>query len=110
MLDTLSYGIYLPWKSIPPRVHSKGYAVAPKDMHFLEKELSHGQVAGFYRELTPEAAAQAHCVFGAFVLTSAGTQRLVIDYRVPNAHQADTRFKYESFFYIRRSCGRATPC
>lgn len=98
VVDTLTQGIYLPWTRTPPRLRSKRYAVAPADKDYLENESVRGLLRGFYRELTAEEAAQAHCIVGAFVVTSAGKQRMLIDYRHPNAYLADRRSKYESLF------------
>lgn len=98
VLDILTQGIYLPWTSTPPRSRSRRYSTAPADKDYLKKEIARGLRCGFYRELTAEEAAQAHCIVGAFVVTSAGKQRMVIDYRLPNAYLADRRFKYESLF------------
>lgn len=74
--------------------------MAPADKEYLEKEIARGLLCGFYRELTAEEAAQAHCIVGAFVVTSAGKQRMVIDYRLPNSYLKDRRFKYESLFSL----------
>eukprot|EP00168_Porphyra_purpurea_P002129 TRINITY_DN124_c0_g1_i1.p2 TRINITY_DN124_c0_g1~~TRINITY_DN124_c0_g1_i1.p2 ORF type:complete len:773 (-),score=79.36 TRINITY_DN124_c0_g1_i1:1080-3191(-) len=98
VVDTLAQGIYLPWVSTPPRHRSKGYRVAGEDEEFLRKELTRGLLRGFYRELTEGEAEQAHCVVGAFVVRSAGKLRMVVDYRLPNRHLAERRFKYETLF------------
>lgn len=98
VVDTLTRGIYLPWTSKPPRFRAKGYPVAASDRDYLENEIARGLSRGFYRELTPTEAEASHCVVGAFVTHSVGKQRLVIDYRVPNRHLADRKFKYESLF------------
>lgn len=98
MVDTLTRGIYLPWTSKPPRFRAKGYPVAASDRDYLENEIARGLSRGFYRELTPTEAEASNCVVGAFVTHSVGKQRLVIDYRVPNRHLADRKFKYESLF------------
>lgn len=68
--------------------------MAPADKEHLEKEIARGLLCGFYRELTLEEAAKSHCIVGAFFLTSAGKQRMVIDYRLPNSYLADRRFTF----------------
>lgn len=98
VLDTLRRGIYLPWVKKPPRFRSKGYQVAPADADYLKREITRGLARGFYRELTDEEANKAHCIVGAFVTHSAGKQRLVIDYRVPNQYLEERKFKYESLY------------
>lgn len=98
VVDTITRGIYLPWTSKPSRFRAKGYQVAAADQDFLEKEIARGLSRGFYRELTPTEAKTSHCVVAAFVTHSAGKQRLVIDYRIPNRHLAKRKFKYESLF------------
>ena len=98
VLDTISNGIYLPWSSRPPHFRSKGYKIDAKDAEFLEAELARGLEQGFYRELSEDEVKKAHCVVGAFVVHSAGKARMVIDYRLPNRHLEERKFKYESLY------------
>lgn len=98
MIDTLTQGINLPWVTPPPRHHAKGYPVADRDKAYLVGELERGLAGGFYWELSPAEAATAHCILGVFVTWSAGKPRMVIDYRLPKAHLAERKFKYESLY------------
>lgn len=96
VIETILRRVQIPWRQRPPQYRSRGYQLKREDDAWAEQELQRLLAAGYLGELSPEEAAAAHCVVGAFVTHSAGKSRLVEDYRHPNAHMERRRFKYET--------------
>jgi len=100
VINTIRRGVQIPWTRRPPRFHSRGYTLSAPDAAWAEGELARWLAAGYLREVDSVEAARMHCVVGAFVTRSAGKPRLVVDYRHPNAHIEQRRFKYETLWEL----------
>lgn len=99
LVRQLRYGIQLPWRSLPGRERRvREYPLSPGDRSFSKMEIDRWLASRFIRRANGQEVKtilRHGCVSPAFVTSSAGKRRIVVDYKKVNEHLEERTFRMD---------------